>query len=179
MCPNIYTSIRPSKKTKIIRGALKLIVILIIIAAGLYIGYVIGNNQNKDEEKTDKKKTEVKEEERGWYEPTGTAKNLDIYGYTSEATEYSNEFISIRDNEHKEEDNYNNWEYTLLNTYKCTNSDCMLKNQNSNDLSTVIIKDGNYLVYNFRTNKAKKINFGENANKLNYIDNEEHMCNDL
>lgn len=52
---------RPSKKTKIIRGILKLIGILIIVAAGLYIGYIIGNSQNKEEEKTDKKKTEVKE----------------------------------------------------------------------------------------------------------------------
>ncbi len=55
---------RPSKKTKIIRGVLKLIGVLIIIAAGLYIGYVIGNNQNKDEEKNDKKKTEEKEESK-------------------------------------------------------------------------------------------------------------------
>ena len=53
---------RPSKKTKIIRGVLKLIGILIIIVAGLYIGYVIGNNQNKDEEKNDKKKTEEKKD---------------------------------------------------------------------------------------------------------------------
>ncbi len=42
---------RPSKKTKIIRGILKLIGILIIIAAGLYIGYVVGNNQDKEKEK--------------------------------------------------------------------------------------------------------------------------------
>ena len=55
---------RPSKKTKIIRGILKLIGILIIIAAGLYIGYVIGNNQSKEEEKTDKNKTETKEKSK-------------------------------------------------------------------------------------------------------------------
>ena len=62
---------RPSKKTKIIRGILKLIGILIIVAAGLYIGYVIGNNQNKEEdnnskieEKEESKENEVKEQDK-------------------------------------------------------------------------------------------------------------------
>ena len=55
---------RPSKKTKIIRGILRLIGILIIVAAGLYIGYVIGNNQNKKEERVDKKENKAKEESK-------------------------------------------------------------------------------------------------------------------
>ncbi len=45
---------RPSKKTKIIRGVLKLIGILIIIVAGLGIGYVIGNNQDNKEDNNSK-----------------------------------------------------------------------------------------------------------------------------
>ena len=52
---------RPSKKTKIIRGVLKLIGVLIIIAAGLGIGYVIGNNQNNKEENNQNIKEEDKE----------------------------------------------------------------------------------------------------------------------
>ena len=55
---------RPSKKTKIIRGMLRLIGILIIVAAGLYIGYVIGNDQNNKEEKVDKKENKAKEESK-------------------------------------------------------------------------------------------------------------------
>lgn len=52
---------RPSKKTKIIRGILKLIGLLIIIVAGLYIGYVIGKDKNKVDEKN---KSEIKEESK-------------------------------------------------------------------------------------------------------------------
>jgi hypothetical protein len=53
---------RPSKKTKIIRGVLKLIGILIIIAAGLGIGYVIGNNQDNKEGKESNNKIEISNE---------------------------------------------------------------------------------------------------------------------
>ena len=53
---------RPSKKTKIIRGVLKLIGVLIIIAAGLGIGYVIGNNQDNKEGKESNNKIEISNE---------------------------------------------------------------------------------------------------------------------
>ena len=74
---------RPSKKTKIIRGILKLIGILIIVAAGLYIGYIIGNSQNKEEEKTDKKKTEVKENKENEVKELDVNDPLirELYGY--------------------------------------------------------------------------------------------------
>ena len=48
---------RPSKKTKIIRGVLKLIGILIIIALGLGVGYLIGNDKESDKKNDVKKDT--------------------------------------------------------------------------------------------------------------------------
>ena len=48
---------RPSRKTKIIRGILKLIGILIVIAAAFYVGYVVNDNKDSKESKNDDKKT--------------------------------------------------------------------------------------------------------------------------
>ncbi len=53
---------RPSKKTKIIRGVLKLIGVLIIIALGLGVGYLIGNNK-AEKESNNKIKISSKEAE--------------------------------------------------------------------------------------------------------------------
>ena len=65
-------------------------------------------------------------------------------------------------------------DYKVLATYDCKNSDCSLKNQISNDLSTVIIKDGNYLVYNFKTGESKNIDFGNYD--IKYFDESEGNC---
>lgn len=48
---------RASKKTKIIRGVLKLIGVLIIIVAAFYVGYVVNDKQNNKVSKKDNEKT--------------------------------------------------------------------------------------------------------------------------
>lgn len=171
---------RPSnetiKKKNIFKG---ICVILVLVIVGL-VAYIINDNTKKEIVSNDNNKDVATNESKdGWYEPSGTAKTIDIYGHTVSATEYNDEYIFIRENEHEENDDLSDWKYDYLNTYKCTNNDCTLYTQNSGDLSTVIIKDKDYLVYNFKTNKAKKIDLGENANKLNYIDEEQSMCSDL
>lgn len=172
---------RPSNETIRKRNIFKGICLALVLIVIILVAYIVNDKlkSNKDDNNTDKKKINTKQTNDGWYEPTGTAKTINIYGYSNEATEYNDKYIFIRETEHEEYDDLNNWKFDYLNTYKCTNENCVLKNQNSGDLSTVVIKDGDYLVYNFKTNKAKKIELEENANKLNYIDKEEDMCGGL
>ena len=82
---------RPSKKTKIIRGILKLIGILIIIVAAFYVGYVINDNQdNKVSQKDDKKNTTTPvstENNLKFDENQVTTKSIDDDGFLENAIE--------------------------------------------------------------------------------------------
>lgn len=170
---------RPSNKTIKKRNILKGICLLLLLCIIGLIAYII-NDWLKDNEKNNKvAKEKVEETSDGWYEPLGAAKTINIYGHIEESTEYSDKYIYIRETEHEDYDDLNNSKFDYLNSYKCTNKNCTLKDQISKDFSTVLIKDGDYLVYNFKTNKAKKIDLGKKVNKLNYIDKEEYMCDGL
>ncbi len=75
----------------------------------------------------------------------------------------SNTIISVNN---LRDDRYDNtYNYTYLNTYKCSNIDC--KTYSYNILNNhIIIKDNDYIIYNYKNNTYKKINLLSN----NYLD---------
>ena len=164
---------RPSNKTVMIRNILKGLGIVLIAALAFGIGYYFNNvNKVEDKTKTDSK-TEVKD---GWYTPTGTAKEMKLYGCKYEKDEYNDEYLTFRETEHEDYDDINNMSYKYLNTYKCENSDCTIFTWQSFDFKTIVIKDKDFIVYNFKENKAKKIDFGKYSDNVKYLYNETQPC---
>lgn len=108
-----------------------------------------------------------------WYEPNGNAGTIEIYSRKIEKDNYDDERLDIREFSQISNTNY---DYELLSKYKCTNSDCSLKTQISKDFSTVLIKDGDYVVYNFKTNKVKKTNLSDYD--IGYLDDATKTCDD-
>ena len=84
---------------------------------------------------------------------------INIYGHLYDENEYGKTYIDISNEDRK--NNVPDTKYDLLGSYKCTNKDCTLLNQYSYDLSTVWIKDDKFVVYNFKTQKAKNVNLSE------------------
>ena len=163
---------RPTNKSIMIRNILKAVILLIIVGGALALGYHLRGNESKKENI----KTTKKETSNGWYTPSGTAKSIKIYGNTYKSDQYADEHISLRLTEHEEYDNINKLNYKYLNEYKCTSSDCVLFSADSYDLETLVIRDKDFIVYNFKTNKAKKIDFGKYSDKVNYLYNEKMPC---
>ena len=169
---------RPSNKTIRTRFILKLIGLILVVGLAFFVGYKLSDNkedlkQNTEQNKVENKEENKKEEEKVDVEPK---KVINIYGHTYEANEYAPVSMSIRDYEfvtHAEDTN----KYNLVGTYNCKNEDCVLKEQESKDLETVIIKDGDYIVYNFKTKKSNIIELG-NIN-IDYVINEEYACRGL
>lgn len=77
---------------------------------------------------------------------------------------------NIRETEKENYDDLNNIKVEKVNTYKCNNEDCKLFSNYNYSERMVLIKDGDYVIYNFKTNKAKKLDLGKYVGKVNYID---------
>ncbi len=170
---------RPSKKTKIIRGILRLIGILIIIAAGLYIGYVIGNDQNNKEEKESDNINKVKEDDKQVFdlmEAEDIVKSIfkDQYKADMHYLGYYNGDANI----------FNKDFYKTLTAIRNTNKTDKYSCEDTYDESSM---DGYYcdwvydyndvnLVYNklFKTGKAEK----HSMNNLSWFDTKYDYLND-
>ncbi len=100
---------------------------------------------------------------------------IKIYGRKIEKDDYEDERLDIRDSSQISNDNeyeLNDNEYELLGKYKCSNSDCSLKKQISKDFSTVLIKDGDYVIYNFKNKITKKTNLSDYD--VSYLEDDEN-----
>ena len=163
---NSSTHTKNNNKNKIflIIGIVVLVLIILSIISIILLSPTVVIDDDNSLENSEKENVAVEN------------KVIQIYAYEYPKSEYGDGFLSIRDVKTVENDSN---EYKEVGTYKCTNSDCMLKHQVSRDYETVIIKDGNYLVYNFKTEEAKKINLEKYQGKINYIDNETDMCSGL
>lgn len=157
---------RPSneiiRKRNIFKGICLALVLIVIVL----VAYIVNDKlkSNKDDNNTDKKKINTNQTNDGWYEPTGTAKELNLY---KTIADYG---TNIRETEKENYDDLNNIKVEKVNTYKCNNEDCKLFSNYNYSERIVLIKDGDYVIYNFKTNKAKKLDLGKYVGKVNYID---------
>ena len=134
-----------SKKEIYLTICLVLVLIIIVLAA-----YMVNDKlkENKDNN-IDNKKNNTKEVSDGWYEPTGTAKELDLYKITGE---YWNDIVTNKETI----DNSYTVSSKKVGTYKCNNNNCKLFSASNESEKLVLIKDEDYIIYNYKTNKAKK-----------------------
>ena len=171
---------RPSNETIKKRNIFKVVVlILFIIIIGLVV-YILNDKgiikikekDNKNKE-NNKQKEVINKENEGWYEPKGTAKTIDIYTYKYDTSE---ENLYITSNYEETKKSNPSAIYNNVGTYKCSSEDCMLITNyiSSSEIDTVGFLDGDYVIYNFVTNKAKKINFGEYKDKVNFLKKEQY-----
>lgn len=174
---------RPSNEVVKKRRIIKCVIaVLVIIIFGL-LAYIINDkleetktNSSKNEELKEEKEEQINKEndkddttqsvEKG-------VKTLNIYGYINEAIGMIGKSISISD---KEINEYNNEKYTFLGSYECTNKDCSLLEQESYDLTSVVIKDGSYFSYNFNTKVSNKLQLDEYLDELKIYEESEDMC---
>ncbi len=158
---------RPSNETIKKRNIFKVICLVLLLFVIALVAYIVNDKMKSisDDNNTNKKKVGTKEVTDGWYEPTGTAKELNLY---QTIAEYGTD---IRMTEKEEYDDINNIKVKKIGTYKCNNDNCTLFSNENYSEKLVLIKDGDYVMYNFNTNKAKKVDFGKYEGKVNYIDN--------
>lgn len=156
---------RPSNETIRKRNIFKGICLVLVLIVIILVAYIVNDKlkSNIDDNNTDKKNVSTKETNDGWYEPAGTAKELNLY---KTIADYG---TNIRMTEKEEYDALNNIKVEKLNAYKCDNEDCKLFSNYNYSERMVLIKDGDYVIYNFKTNKAKKLALGDYSDKVNYI----------
>ena len=155
---------RPSnetiKKRNIFKAICLVLVLIIIVLAAYMVNDKLKENKNNN---IDNKKNNTKEVSNGWYEPTGTAKELDLYKITGE---YWNDIVTNKETIN----NSDTGSSKKVGTYKCNNNNCKLFSASNESEKLVLIKDEDYIIYNYKTNKAKKVDFGKYTGKVNYID---------
>ncbi len=173
---------RPSKKTKIIRGVLKIIGILIVVAVAFYVGYVIKDNEDK-KKKDDNYKTEENIKEDNYNEENTKEKlNVNDEKLVSLFNRFNgfNEYLDIMYDIYS--DGRINYEPTSLSSYFYINDS--LENE---DLSDEIkfgvsfydiylsdnqdfnIFDSNFRFYLSEINKKSKELFGSEVNVNNIL----------
>ena len=138
-------------KTKLI---LKIILFILIVILAFLIGYFLKNlgASNKNDIITEENIDSLTDID--WRTPKGTKGEVGIY----QAVESKALFIDTKDE-------YNEWihdekNYKKKYTYKCNKEDC--KGQNIYEyLNYAVIKDGNYVLYDYVNNKYKKIEIDE------------------
>lgn len=127
----------------------KIIFIILIFILLFIIYYFTCIKANTIETETIEEFTKQKSKNE-WFTPNGETSKIDVYLKTS-----SNYPIFI--NQYDENQVKLDEEYKIINTYKCETSTC--KNYGINqEKNEVIIKDSSYVIYNYKKNKALKIN---------------------
>ena len=152
---------RPSNKTIRIRRIIVSVVIIILLIIIMYLASrlnLINTFNNSKATDFGDKKSNVSTTTFGKDNVT-LESTINIYGHLYDENEYGKTYIDISNEDRK--NNVPDTKYDLLGSYKCTNKDCTLLNQYSYDLSTVWIKDDKFVVYNFKTQKAKNVNLSE------------------
>ena len=183
---------RPSNEVKKKRLIIKIVLGVLLLGVAFALAYLVSNNLNKTEDSQEENENKVTTTVPSTTIPTTTTvapekeennnKILNIYGHYDNnfyrPNEKNDSYFYIRD-EVSEEDK-TNYKFELLGTYECKNEDCILFPQQSFDLTSVVIKDGDYLAYNFKTKKTNKIMLDEYKDKLNYLEEDlDYMCEGL
>ena len=170
---------RPSNETKKKRLILGILIGFISLSLIFGLCYWLTNYDISINKKNDS--NESKEEEKVTTTiPTTTnkeqvVKKINIYGLTEEKTDWHEKrmFISA------ESKKIDGKALGLIGTYECKTENCILKDQYSGDLKTVVIVDEDFIVYNFKTKEKKTMQLGKSKDKLNYVIDEKYMCEGL
>ncbi len=127
------------------KKALTFLICVILIITLLIIGIIIkSNNQNVNK----KNKVEEKTNDDEWYTPSGELSKLYFYYNEKEdVLTYEKESNKINVDE----------AYKMVGTYNCGISSCDVFDINKQK-GEVIIKDTNYVIYDYIKNKARNLN---------------------
>lgn len=121
-----------------------ILIITVIFLFLLAIVLIMVNKKEPEKKESENKKSTIASND--WYKPDGTSNEIDIYYYQGQ-----NNHVSVFKNDDKSfMDNL----YEYKNTYKCNITDCKLYSF-LDDMA--VIKDDKYILYNFVSNKAKKL----------------------
>ena len=143
-------------KVKRKRLILKVALVLLIIGTFLGIAFFVSKNisENKKKEPIVPKPATTSTKPATTTKVTITKKDekvINIYGYILENSPYESKRIIIDSEKSIEAQGV---EYTLYGRYVCKTENCTMKSQVSFDLTTVVINDGGYLAYNFKTKEV-------------------------
>lgn len=142
-----------------IKLSLKILVFILVVIASFSLGYFLSNlgNTNKKDIITEKNLNDVIESD--WITPKGTKGEVAIYqSLDTKALIISNDDESLKD------ENL----YKKKYTYKCNDADCVGISLYE-DLNYVVIKDKDYVIYDYYNNRYKKINIEEDISFENII----------
>ena len=133
-----------------IKLALKIAIFIIIVIFVFLLGYFLNSlgNTSKEDIITEENLNDVIESD--WKTPKGTKGEVNIY----ESIEYKS--YHVEQKAESDEVLKDETKYKKKYTYKCSNSDCVGIDMYEY-LNYVLIKDGNYVLYDYDTNRFKEI----------------------
>lgn len=145
---------RPSNKTIKVKIVLKIILFILIVCVAFGIGYFLNTLGPSDDNDIITEENLDSITDMDWKTPTGTADEVGIY----QGIEDKSLYIDTKSE-------YNDWIYDETNykkkyTYKCNNANCNGKVVYEY-LNYAIIKDKEYIIYDYLKNKYKEINIDD------------------
>ncbi len=141
------------KKVKFI--VIGVIVVIIILGAFVLImigSYISRNKYNKNADNTNNIDNKYK-----WYTPSKSDYKIDVH-YDTKNQNYSNVHFSTDNNSDGE----------ILGTYYCESSSC--KSIKVSEKGYVLIKDIDYIIYDYMSNKAARLNINYEPSNTNDIE---------